>query len=80
MVWQSDDNLGGTSVDDGCPAFDGDHCWSPDIYIDRNVDVIDVLMYKGKLNYCASDPEFDPRYDLNVLLYKPVLGTSRTNP
>jgi hypothetical protein len=79
------DDDGDTVVNDGCPPFAGHDAWPPDIYIDRSVDIIDVASYKGMLGYLQSDPEFNPRYDLNasgtvdivdVALYKPVLGTS----
>jgi serine protease len=61
------DDDGDTVVNDGCPAFAGDDAWPPDIYIDRSVDVVDVAFYKGMLGYCQSEPEFNPRYDLDVL-------------
>lgn len=52
---------------------------------DGEVDILDVLCFKGKL---TPDPD-DPRYDLNadgsvnildVLLYKPIMQTQCTNP
>ena len=56
-----------TVVNDGCPAFGGDDAWPLDIYIDRNVDVVDVASYKGILGRCESEPGFNPRYDLDML-------------
>jgi putative hemolysin len=61
------DDDGDTVVNDGCPAFAGDDAWPLDIYIDRSVDVVDVAFYKGMLGYCQSEPEFNPRYDLDML-------------
>jgi hypothetical protein len=69
-----------------CPgsACDGDDVWPPDLDVNTQITLLDVLWYKPKLT-----GPYDPRYDLNgdvdvtildVLLYKPFINKSCTNP
>ncbi len=69
-----------------CPGADcdGHDAWPPDLDVNMNVNILDVLQYKPAL----AGP-YDARFDLNadivvnildVLMYKPVLNTSCTNP
>jgi hypothetical protein len=69
----------GTDPLDNCPDDADDAAWPFDINNDTWSDILDVLLYKYKLNYCEPDPGYDRRYDLNadgcvnildVLLYK----------
>jgi len=88
--WTDDDeDFIGTDPLDACPDGSWDDAWPPDINNDASVNVMDVLLYKGKLQHCQPDPAYDPRYDLtvdgcvnviDVLLFKPVLGSICTNP
>jgi hypothetical protein len=83
----------GTDALDACPDSVDDDAWPPDLNAgtgcevghDGNINILDVLCYKGKL---TPNP-YDARYDLNasgevnildVLLYKPFINTSCTNP
>jgi len=75
----------GTDPLDACPDDASDDAWPPDMDNNTEVDILDVLPYKWKLE---PNP-YDRRYDLNVdasvdildvLLYKPVLGMTCTNP
>jgi hypothetical protein len=74
---------------DDCPDDLGDHAWPPDIDNSTTVNILDVLLFNPKLNYCYPDSGYDSRYDLNVnacvdlldvLMLKPYLGASCTNP
>ena len=67
-----------------CPTTYGTDAWPPDMKRDGVVNVLDVLLYMGKLSGA-----YDARYDLNadgyvdvldLLLYKQELGKSCTNP
>ena len=73
----------GTDPADACPDHLSDDAWPPDINMDTNVNILDILLYKSKL---APNP-YDRRYDLNgdgsvnildVLVYKQFLKTSCT--
>ncbi len=84
-----DDNDGWTDVTEtaigtdplkACPDSPDDPAWPPDQDNSTQVNVLDLLMYKPKLNGA-----YDRRYDLNLdgavnvidmLMYKPLLGTS----
>jgi hypothetical protein len=66
------------------PACDGDDVWPPDLDVNTDITLLDVLWYKPKLT-----GSYDARYDLNgdvnvnlldVLLYKPFINKSCTNP
>jgi len=74
-----------------CPGLscDGDDAWPPDLLVNRSVNIIDVLWYKGKLGYRLGDPNYVQRLDLDangevniidVLQFKPFLGKTCTNP
>jgi len=72
------------------PSCDGDDCWPPDLDVDREVDIVDVLKFKPLILAgfpCDGDPAYDNRFDftadgciniVDVLQYKPVILTSCT--
>lgn len=75
--------LGTDPTDDCTDEPDDLDAWPFDINMSTCVDILDVLMFKGKLMYCYPDPDCALRYDLNadgcvnildVLVYKPVLN------
>jgi hypothetical protein len=85
----------GTDPNDACPDALDDDAWPPDLNAgagcelghDGNINILDVLCFKGKL---APNP-YDARYDLNqgppagvnildVLRYKWFINMSCTNP
>jgi hypothetical protein len=82
-----DENAIGTDALDRCTDEAGDlDAWPPDINQDTSVNILDVLLYKPRLQQGAA---YDRRYDLNTdgrvnildpLLYKQVLGMSCANP
>ncbi len=82
----------GTDPLDDCPDDPTDDAWPPDLDIDTEVDIADVLKFRPLflLGFpCDGDPGYDNRFDLNangciniadVLLYKPIIMTQCTNP
>jgi hypothetical protein len=88
----ADEGIIGTDPNDACPDALDDDVWPPDLnagtgcgFHDGNINILDVLCYKGRL----SPNPYDARYDLNadasvnildVLLYKQVINTSCANP
>jgi len=82
----------GTDPLDDCPDDPSHDAWPPDLDIDTEVDIVDVLKFKPLFLSglpCDGDPEYDNRFDLNangcinivdVLLYKPIIATQCTNP
>jgi len=91
----ADEGIIGTDPADACPDALDDDVWPPDLNAgtgcevghDGNINIMDVLCYKGKL---APNP-YDARYDLNqgppagvnildVLWYKGFIYMSCTNP
>jgi hypothetical protein len=86
----SAENIIGTDPSDDCPEGTWDDAWPPDNNNDAAVDILDVLRYKGKLQYCQPYPPYNPRYDLNadgtvdildVLMYSSEdMGVTCTNP
>ncbi len=77
----------GTDPDDDCPDDTSDDAWPPDQKNDGNVNILDVVKYRLKLEFRGYP--YDPRYDLkadvnvnilDIVLYRPVILTSCTNP
>jgi len=72
------------------PSCDGHDAWVPDLDVDRQADIADVLKFKPIFLVglpCEGDPGYDRRFDFNasgciniadVLLYKPIILTSCT--
>ena len=70
------------------PSCDGDDAWPPDLDVDRDTDMVDVLKFKPLILAgfpCDGDPAYDNRFDftadgciniVDVLQYKPVILTS----
>jgi C1A family cysteine protease/subtilisin-like proprotein convertase family protein len=80
----------GTDPLDDCPDVIGIHdAWPFDNNIDTNSNVLDILQYKGNIQFCLPDPGYVQRFDLNtdgcvdvldILLYKGHLQVQCTNP
>ncbi len=54
----------GTDPADDCADDQGDAAWPPDIDNNTTVNILDVVMFNPKLNYCESEEGYDPRYNL----------------
>jgi hypothetical protein len=60
------------------PPFDA---WPPDFNQDRAVNILDVLLFKGKLQHCwPDDPEYNQRFDLDASLCVNILDVLIMNP
>jgi hypothetical protein len=55
----------GTDALDACPDGANDDAWPPDINNSTVVNITDVVAFRAKMNYCASEASYDPRFDLN---------------
>lgn len=64
----ADEEYFGTDPLDACPDNGIDDAWPPDINMDGQVNVLDLLLYpaRGVLMTHAGDPNYDPRFDLNA--------------
>jgi len=69
------------------PSCNGDDCWPPDLDVDRDADIVDVLKFAPVIMSSLGDPNYDKRFDLDAdgdidivdtLKYKPVILTSCT--
>ncbi|MGQ9573061.1 MAG: thrombospondin type 3 repeat-containing protein, partial [Dehalococcoidia bacterium] len=79
----------GTDHLDDCPdAIGSDDCWPPDLNVDREVNILDVLLFKPVMNSRIGDASYNRRYDFNasgeinildVLLFKPMFNTQCSN-
>jgi len=93
----ADEEYVGTDPLDGCadvlgtsglcpgPSCDGDDAWPPDLDVDRDADIVDVLKFKPYI--LTSVPPSPQRFDfdtdgdidiVDMLKYKPVIMTSCT--
>lgn len=51
------------------PSCDGDDCWPPDLDVDREADISDVLKFKPIFQIgfpCEGEPGYERRFDLDV--------------
>jgi hypothetical protein len=61
----TDEGYIGTDPLDPCPDDLTDDAWPPDTNNSTVVNITDVVAFRPKLNYCQSQPGYDPRYDIN---------------
>ena len=74
-----------TDQQDACPDDPNDNAWPPDLNNDTAVDVLDVLLFKGRLMSALGDPGYHERFDLSfdgtidivdVITMKPFIMSS----
>jgi hypothetical protein len=72
---------------DDCPDDASDHAWPPDINNDTKANILDVLLFKRRLNCSVGDGCYNNRFDLNIdgevnildaLMYKWMIGMECT--